>query len=388
MANERIFISYKRVNKVQVFSLVDRIERALGVKCWVDLEGVESMAQFASKICRAIDGSDIVLFMHSSAHLGIDFERDWTIRELSYADHKQKRTVLIKLDNAPLENYFLLMFGALNYTEANNPERFNRLLGDMRHWLKLDNTVLPPNPPVVPPRPVSKDKVFKVGGVQFKMVYVEGGTFTMGATPEQGSNAKDDEKPAHKVTLDSYYIGETQVTWALWRAFMGNDPRYTEPDNYPVTYVLWEKVQKFIQKLNQATGRVFRMPTEAEWEYAARGGNKSRGYKYAGSNNIDEVAWFGKHPGALHPVKGKKTNELGLYDMSGNVYEWCSDIYSVEYYRKSPDKNPYGSTMGSDHVVRGGAYFSSAEWCRVSSRDHEPSYHTSCHLGCRLVLEP
>ena len=367
--------------------MVDKIERALNVKCWVDLEGIESMAQFASKICRAIDGSEIVLFMHSSSHIGIDFERDWTIRELSYADLKQKRTVLIKLDDAPLENYFLLMFGALNYTDASNAERFDRLLGDIRHWLKLDNTVLPPKTPVVPPQPVSKDKAFNVCGVQFKMVYVEGGTFTMGATPEQGNDAKDDEKPAHRVTLDSYYIGETLVTRGLWKAVMGDAPKSTESDSHPVTDVMWENVQKFIQKLNQATGCVFRMPTEAEWEYAARGGNKSRGYKYAGSNNIDEVAWFGKLIEGVHPVKIKKPNELGLYDMSGNVMEWCSDVYSVEYYRKSLQNNPQGSSMGSDHVVRGGYYASSAEWCRVSSRWHETSYHASFQIGFRLVLE-
>ena len=145
MANERIFISYKRKNKEQVFSLIEKIERELGVKCWVDLDGIESNAQFVSKICNAIDRAEVVLFMHSMEHSRIeDLNRDWTIRELNYADAKRKRTVLVKLDDAPLDNYFLLVFGAQNNIDPRVPEQWNNLLRDLRKWLDLEDEVSAP----------------------------------------------------------------------------------------------------------------------------------------------------------------------------------------------------------------------------------------------------
>jgi len=218
------------------------------------------------------------------------------------------------------------------------------------------------------------------------MVLVEGGTFTMGATPEQGSNAWDDEMPAHSVTLSTYYIGQTEVTQALWEAVMGNNPSHFKGNNNPVECVSWEDCQEFIRKLNSLTGRQFRLPTEAEWEYAARGGNRSRGYKYSGSNDIGEVAWYSGNAGdTTHPVAQKRANELGLYDMSGNVSEWCSDWYGS--YSSAPQTNPAGPATDSFCVSRGGDYWIVAGYCRVSYRSgYGPSY---CHdfLGLRVVLE-
>ena len=174
--------------------------------------------------------------------------------------------------------------------------------------------------------------VFNVKGVEFKMIRVEGGEFMMGATAEQGDDAGDDEKPAHRVSLDSYYMGETLVTQALWKAVMGEiEWSFYEGENNPIELYRWNENQKFLKRLNKLTGKQFRLPTEAEWEYAARGGNRSRGYKYAGSNNLSEVAWFKDNKvnsgSLIHPVAQKQANELGLYDMSGNVWEWCSDWY-------------------------------------------------------------
>lgn len=186
------------------------------------------------------------------------------------------------------------------------------------------------------------------------MVYVSGGTFTMGATSEQGSDVRSDEKPTHSVTLSSYYICKYEVTQALWRAVMGSNPSNFKGDNLPVESVSWNDCQTFINRLNSYTGRNFRLPTEAEWEFAARGGNYSRHYKYSGSNYIGDVAWYDNNSGnRTHPVGTKQPNELGLYDMSGNVYEWCSDWDGS--YSSYSQSDPTGPNSGSCRVERGGS---------------------------------
>lgn len=228
------------------------------------------------------------------------------------------------------------------------------------------------------------NQTFTVNGVHFTMVAVEGGgTFTMGATSEPGSDAFEDEKPAHEVTLSDYYIGQTEVTQALWKAVMGSNPSYHRGDNLPVEQVSWDDCQVFIQKLNQLTGKQFRLPTEAEWEYAARGGRKSRGYKYAGDNNIDSVAWYKGNSGyETHPVATKQANELGIYDMSGNVREWCSD-WDGDYQSFSLS-DPQGPSSGSFRVFRGGGYYNDAGNCRVSDRFRDTPDFRLNYLGLRL----
>lgn len=228
---------------------------------------------------------------------------------------------------------------------------------------------------------------FEENGVEFKMVKVEGGRFEMGATAEQGGDAYGDEKPAHEVELDDYYIGETVVTQELWKAVMGNNPSYYKGDsNLPVESVSWDDAQMFIQKLNGMTGKKFGLPTEAQWEYAARGGRKSKGYKYSGSDNIDEVAWYGRNSdGQTHPVKEKKANELGLYDMSGNVWEWCHDW--AGNYNDKKQENPMGSLSGSFRVFRSGSWNDVARYCRVSYRNYSNPEFRSYNLGFRLSME-
>ena len=233
---------------------------------------------------------------------------------------------------------------------------------------------------------VEGSQTFTVNGVKFTMVPVEGGTFTMGATSEQGSDAEDDGKPAHQVTLSDYYIGQTEVTQALWEAVMGSNPSYRRGDNLPVERVSWDDCQVFIQKLNQLTGKQFRLPTEAEWEYAARGGRKSRGYKYAGGNNIGSVAWYDDNSGyKTHPVATKQANELGIYDMSGNVSEWCSDWYGD--YQLSSRSNPQGPSSGFGRVSRGGSYDINARHCRVSHRNCLTPDYRDGYLGLRLSCD-
>ena len=227
------------------------------------------------------------------------------------------------------------------------------------------------------------NQTFTVNGVQFTMVAVKGGTFTMGATYDDAEvDAEVDEEPAHKVTLSDYYIGQTEVTQALWEAVMGSNPSNHKGDNLPVENVSWDDCQVFIQKLNQLTGKQFRLPTEAEWEYAARGGRKSRDYKYAGDDYIGSVAWYSGNSGyETHPVATKQANELGIYDMSGNVWEWCSDWFGG--YQSSSQSDPQGPSSGSRRVYRGGC--SIFAWgCRVSFRDCNTPDFCNINLGLRL----
>ena len=217
------------------------------------------------------------------------------------------------------------------------------------------------------------------------MVYVEGGTFTMGATSEQGRNAESDEKPAHQVTLSSFSIGKYEVTQEEWQAVMGDNPSNFKGAKRPVETVSWNKCQEFIRKLNAMTGKRFRLPTEAEWEYAARGGNRCIGYKYSGSDNLDRVAWYDSNSGnTTHDVGQKSPNEIGLFDMSGNVREWCADWYGS--YKSNSQSNPGGPSSGSNRVYRGGSWLNNARRCRVSRRDFNTPGNSDYLLGLRLAL--
>ncbi len=222
-------------------------------------------------------------------------------------------------------------------------------------------------------------------GINIEMVKVEAGSFDMGATPEM-ENPWEDEKPVHRVTLtNNYYVGKYEITQALWQAVMGSNPSHFKGDALPVEQVSWKDCQKFITKLNRLTGKNFRLPTEAEWEYAARGGNKSRGYRYSGSNTIDDVAWYENDAlSQTHPVGTKQPNELEIYDMTGNVMEWCQDWYGS--YSSSPQVNPTGAASGSYRVVRGGGWSDSARGCRTSDRNLTSPGGRFSNLGLRLVL--
>ena len=211
------------------------------------------------------------------------------------------------------------------------------------------------------------------------MVYVSGGTFIM------GGDESSDQTPTHSVTLSSYYICKYEVTQALWRAVMGSNPSKFKGDNLPVEQVSWNDCQTFINRLNSYTGRNFRLPTEAEWEFAARGGNYSRRYKYSGSNYIGDVAWYADNSGnRTHPVGTKQANELGLYDMSGNVWEWCSDWYGS--YSSYSQSNPTGATSGFGRVERGGNWCGLARYCCSSHRSYYAPGNSFDDLGLRLVL--
>ncbi len=231
-------------------------------------------------------------------------------------------------------------------------------------------------------RPVYDERLtITANGVSFNMIKVEGGTFQM------GGNGEYDGYPIHQVTLtNDYYIGETEVTQKLWTTVMGSNPSdFKNSDQLPVENVSWNDCQTFISKLNTLTGRTFRLPTEAEWEFAARGGNASGGYTYSGSNTIGDVAWYTSNSSSkTHEVATKVPNELGIYDMSGNVFEWCQDWSSD--YSSSAQTNPTGPTSGSYRVYRGGGWYGNDNNCRVAFRSRRGASETLNFLGLRLAL--
>ena len=269
-------------------------------------------------------------------------------------------------------------------TVSNNNKNFSFSMKAMPKQEQAKPTPAP-TPTPTPAKVTASNQTFTANGVSFTMVYVKGGTFTMGATSEQ-TEADDDEKPTHNVTLSDYYIGQTEVTQQLWQAVMGNNPsRFTGDSRRPVEQVSWDDCQNFIRELNRITGQKFHLPTEAQWEYAARGGSKSSHTKYSGSHNIGNVAWYDGNSGnTTHPVATKQANELGIYDMSGNVWEWCADWYGT--YGNNAQTNPTGPTSGQGRVLRGGGWFSGARICRSSNRyGFDPSFRDDDN-GLRLAL--
>ena len=235
-------------------------------------------------------------------------------------------------------------------------------------------------------------------GINMKMIWVEGGEFMMGCTSEQGS-CDSDEQNVRRVTVDGFYIGMLEVTQSQWEKVVGTNI-YTQKNkaggsntygvgpDYPMYYVSWEEAMEFCRLLSNKTGKTYTLPTEAQWEYAARGGKKADGTKYAGSNMIDAVAWYRDNSGSTtHPCGSKRANALGIYDMSGNVWEWCKDWYSSSYTSYDTN-NPIGPSSGSDRVYRGGGWDSDASSCRVANRnDYSPGGRGNC-LGFRVVCLP
>lgn len=243
-------------------------------------------------------------------------------------------------------------------------------------------------------------------GLNMKMIYVEGGTFMMG---NESIGAPNSERPLHKVTLDSFYIAEFEVTQGDWRKIAGNpktkiqrtvkllnkllvsglNEKIAIGDDYPMFFIDYDEAMEFCKRLSEKSGRKYRLPTEAEWEFAARGGNNSKGYIYSGSNNVDEVAWYKDNKGTTqyHLVGQKRANELGLHDMSGNVSEWCLDHYDENFYKRSPENNPINYGI-MEKVIRGGHSLGYSNQSRVTFRDYSFSMNSSSDIGFRVVCIP
>ena len=245
----------------------------------------------------------------------------------------------------------------------------------------------------------NQDYVETAWGINMKMIWVEGGDFLMGCTSEQGGDCSSDEQNVRRVTVDGYYIGMLEVTQEQWEKVVGTNiyqqkskaggsSTYGVGPTYPMYYVSWEEAMEFCRLLSQKTGKTYTLPTEAQWEYAARGGKNPDGTKYSGSNMIDVVGWYSDNSGSsAHPCGTKRANSLGIYDMSGNVWEWCKDWYADSYVSYDTN-NPVGPSSGSARVFRGGSWYFSASLSRVANRDSSGPGNRGGLLGFRVVLLP
>ncbi|MEN9610902.1 MAG: hypothetical protein RLZZ628_1716 [Bacteroidota bacterium] len=265
----------------------------------------------------------------------------------------------------------------LQAEKAKTQSLHNQLIKQIRvtktKWAKLRKALNPM--PIAAPKSMDLSTIFEM-----EMVFVEGSTFKM------GSRDYANERPIHLVTLNDFWIGKYPVTQAQWQAVMGQNPAHFVGEALPIETVSWEDAQLFIKRLSALTNKKYRLPTEAEWEYAAKGGSQSKGYKYSGSDSLDEVAFFSRNSQSLtHPVGQKLPNELGIHDMSGNVWEWCSDIYDI--YTDAVAQNPIGAMEGTARVYRGGSWYNTAINSRVTRRHHRKASYQANHIGLRLVCD-
>ncbi len=366
--NHDIFISYSSKQK----SIADGVCHYLednGFKCWMAPRDIPSGSEYGDLIDTAIITCKVVVLLFSEPAS----VSKWVKGEINVAFSEGKVIIPFRVDETKIVGGLRVMLNQMHWIDAYPyyAEKLPILLDSLNKILgkQVANSF--------------KNKSIIINGVIMEMVAVVGGTFIMGGTSEQGKEAEADEKPTHRVSLDDYYIGKFEVTQKLWETVTGKNPSHWRGENHPVENVSWNDCQEFIKKLNKITGQNFRLPTEAEWEYAARGGNKSKGYKYSGSNTIEDVTVIGGSQ--TYPVGAKLPNEIDVYDMSGNVWEWCQDMYGK--YSKADQDNPTGPSSGATRVYRGGSWHSNAGHCRVSYRYYNSPDDRAYNLGLRVVMD-
>ena len=392
-----IFISHSTKDIEIIEDLCHYLEER-NLHCFVAYRDVPKGKDWGEYIVDAIEDCKVLVYVHTQA----SNKSEETTREIELAFKEKRLVIPFRIENIEYikaKKYRLTNINWLDAFPGNPEDYFGELFEKIKPYFhdrirESDKIEIQSRKTELKKKELEEQQregreeiqIFNIKGVKFKMLRVQGGTFQMGATSEQDDYAYDDEYPVHSVTLSDYYIGQIQVTQELWKALMGSNPSHFKGNNQrPVENVSWNDCQKFIKKLNRLTEKNFRLPTEAEWEYAARGGNKSKGYKYSGSNDVNAVACYGDNSGnKTHTVAQTQANELGLYDMSGNVWEWCQDWYD-DYWSHSQN-NPKGANTGSSRVMRGGSWINDACCMRVSLRhDHAPD-GSNIDFGLRLAL--
>lgn len=423
-----VFISYSSMDK----QVADKVCQALeyqNIKCWMAPRDIEVGQKYSEAIESAICNSKIFLIIFSKNSQS----SPWVESELNIAFTEYKIIVPLRIDNAKLEGEMRLLLNNKQWIDIcqTSDEVFENLVTTIAKYIKKQkggdkqNILLDKNGNSLKtehlepsffrkyymyicvaiaisamlfsmffPKLFYTEKepciTFTVNNVSFDMIYVKGDTFEMG---EIKTNDNPFDMPKHMVTLSDFYIGKYTVTQALWIAVMNDNPSDYKGENLPVNNVSWHDCQAFVNKLNAITKKKFALLTEAQWEFAARGGIKSKGYNYSGSNNLSDVGWYDDNSDqTMHTVGMKKPNELGVYDMSGNIEEWCSDWY-IDWYNVqecNSEVNPTGPAKGKDGmtVVRNGSFTGSEYGCRIFTRNYFPGESGSALIGFRLALIP
>lgn len=426
----KIFISYKRVDIARVLEIKNQIESALGEKCWIDIDGIESDAQFKNVIIKAINECDIVLFMYSKAHSEIvDFEKDWTARELNFAQKKGKRIVFVNLDGSPLTDAFEFDYGTKQQVDSSSNQAMSHLINDLAIWLKM----------IIAEKDKENGKIeyrskipsfsswhqhkwqiilcgliltsiiiyvililfsmqhnvkkLNINGSILRMIQVDSGNFQLGHESPDG-DFDTDEYPSIPVFVNSFYMSETEVTYDLWNKVMAGTIYEIKGNNNdkPVSNVSYLDICVFIDSLNaKFSGKKdaykFRLPTEIEWEYAAKGGPKSVGCTYAGGEKPEDIGWYELNSRSMsHTVASKEPNELGLYDMSGNVWELCSNEYFNYADYNGVIKEVSINNPKNVCIRRGGSWQDACYCLRTTYRSKQRIDERKINVGFRLVL--
>lgn len=367
-----IFISYSRKDTIIANKICDALKRQ-GISYFIDRQGISGGKEFPHILADAICDSRLFLFLASKN----SYESKFTNSEITFAFNEKPHESILPyiIDDSQLPRHLRLVFSSINWRNLKEHPIESILIPDLLNLLGKDSigtADMNQGPECVP----------------IKMVKVEGGTYEMGATIEQGKDAYDSEHPKHKVTLSSFEISEAPITVAQFRDYcdatgkkMPTAPSWGWIDNHPIVNVSWYDAD------NYARWKGCRLPTEAEWEFAARGGILSKHYKYSGGNTPDEIGWFADNTGqtGTRPVRAKKPNELGLYDMSGNVYEWCNDW--KDEYTPEDQVNPKGPEEGIIKASKGGSWHSSTRSLRISNRDDDPPEFYSHNVGFRIARD-
>ena len=422
-----VFISYSRKDADAVGAIKDEIERTLGLKCWMDLEGIESGSrEFTQDIIDAIDVSTAFLFFLSRNSQ----ESEWALNEIDYAKSERKHVVLVRFNADPMTKKFRFAFGRTDIIDWRDSLQKEKLVRDLKNWASQrpvgepcgsgaecsveqskayhEETERKAQKRVNRRRRATSQlchslgeckNIMLPGGVKMKMIWCPPGEFLMGS-PESEKGRFDNETQHRVMLTKGFWLGKYPVMQRQWKSVMENNPAHFKDEDLPVESVSWDDCQKFIEKVNSVLGCDTRLPTEAEWEYACRAGTTGA---YGGAYKLDDMGWYGgnSHIGEpeiikilgiipcavmerrqTHPVGQKKPNDWGFCDMHGNVWEWCNDW--CDNYSSGVMHDPMGPSFGNSRVLRGGSYLDDASQCR-SARHHGNSPGArSSNIGFRL----